>query len=40
MKDKIQVAVTVKDLYLTCSDLLRNAFFFDQLKAALMKLVL
>ena len=40
MKDKIEVAVKDKDLYLTQSDLLRNAFFMDQLKAAVMKLVL
>ena len=38
-KDKIQVAVKGKDLYLTRSDLLRNIFFMDRLKAA-MKLVL
>ena len=37
-KDKIQVAVKDKDLYLTCSDLLGNAFFMDRLKAAVMKL--
>ena len=39
-KDKIQVAVTDKDLYLTDSELLRNVFFMDRLKAAVMKLVL
>ena len=39
-KDKIQVAVEDKDLYLTRSDLLRNVFFMDRLKAAVMKLVL
>ena len=39
-KDKIQMAVKVKYLYLTRSDLLRNAFFMDRLKAAPMKLVL
>ena len=39
-KDKIQVAVKDKDLYLTRSDLLRNVFFMDRLKAAVMKLVL
>ena len=39
-KDKIQVAVKGKDLYLTRSDLLRNIFFMDRLKAAIMKLVL
>ena len=38
MKDKVQVAVKDKDLHLTRSDLLRNIFFMDQLKAALMKL--
>ena len=40
MKDKIQVAIKDKDLYLTRSDLLRNVFFMDRLKAAIMKLVL
>ena len=40
MKDKIQVAVKDKDLYLTRSDSLRNVFFMDRLKAAVMKLVL
>ena len=39
-KDKIQEAVKDKNLYLTCSDLLRNVFFTDRLKAAVMKLVL
>ena len=39
-KDKIQVAVKGKDLCLTRSELLRNVFFMDQLKAAVMKLVL
>ena len=39
-KDKIQVAVKDKDLYLTCSDLLRNVFFMDRLTASVMKLVL
>ena len=39
-KDKIQVAVKDKDLYLRRSDLLRNVFFMDRLKAAVMKLVL
>ena len=32
-KDRIQVAVKDKDVYLTRSDLLRNAFFMDWLKA-------
>ena len=36
-KDKIQVAVKDK---ITCLELLRNAFFMDRLKAAVMKLVL
>ena len=40
IKDKIQVAVKVKDLYLTRSDLLRYVFFMDRLKAAVMKLIL
>ena len=40
IKNKIQVALKDKDLYLTRSDLLRNVFFMDSLKAALMKLVL
>ena len=40
MKDKIHVAVKDKDLHLRCSDLLRNVFFMDLLKAAVMKLVL
>ena len=39
-KDKIQVAVKDKDLYLTCSELLRNVFFMDRLKAAVTKFVL
>ena len=39
-KDKIQVDVKDKDLYLTRSDLLKNVFFMEQLKAAVMKLVL
>ena len=39
-KDKIQVAVKDKDLYLKRPDLLRNVFFMDRLKAAVMKLVL
>ena len=39
-KDKIQVEVKDKDLYLTRSDLLRNIFFMDRLKAAVTKLVL
>ena len=39
-KDKMQVAVKGKDLYLTSSDLLRNIFFMDRLEAAIMKLVL
>ena len=39
-KDKIQVAVKDKDLYLMLSDLLRNVFFMDRLKAAVVKLVL
>ena len=39
-KDKIQVAIKDKDLYLTRSGLLGNVFFMDRLKAALMKLVL
>ena len=40
IKDKIQVAIKDKDLYLTRSDLLRNVFFMDLMKAAIMKLVL
>ena len=40
MKNKIQMAVKDKDLYLTRSDLLRNVFFMDRLKTAVMKLVL
>ena len=39
-KDKIQVAVKDKDLYLTRSDLLRHEFFMDRIRAAVMKLVL
>ena len=39
-KDKIQVTVKNKDFYLTRSDLLRNVFFMDRLKSAVMKLVL
>ena len=39
-KDKIQVAVKDKDLYLTRSEFLRNVFLMDRLKAAVMKLVL
>ena len=39
-KDKIHVAVKDKDLHLMRSDLLRNVFFMDRLKAAVMKLVL
>ena len=39
MKDKIQVAVKAKGLYLKRSDLLRNVFFMDRLKNAIMKLV-
>ena len=39
-KDKIQVVVKDKDLYLTRSVLLGNVFFMNQLKAAVMKLVL
>ena len=38
-KDKIQVAVKDKDLHLMRSGLLRNVFFMDRLKAAVMKLV-
>ena len=34
------MAVKDKDLYLTCSDLLRNLFFMDRLKATVMELVL
>ena len=40
IKDKIQVTVKDKDLYLTVSDLLRSLFFMDRLKAAVMKSVL
>ena len=39
IKNKVQVEVKDKDLHLTRSDLLRNVFFMDRLKAALMKLV-
>ena len=39
-KDKIQVAVKDKDLYLTRSDLLRNILLMNRLKAAVMNLVL
>ena len=39
-KDKIQVAVKDKGFYLTGSDLLRNVFFMDRLKAVVIKLVL
>ena len=39
-KDKIKVAAKDKDLYLTRSDLLRDVFFMDPLKADLMKIVL
>ena len=39
-KDKIQVAVKDKEIYLTRSDLLRNILFMDRLKAAIIKLVL
>ena len=39
-KDKIQVAVKGKDLYLTRSELLRTAFFMNRLKVAVRKLVL
>ena len=38
-KDKIQVAVKDKDLYLTRSDSLWNVFFMNQVKTAVMKLV-
>ena len=37
-KDKIQVAVKDKDLYLTRSDSLWNVFFMNQVKTAVMKL--
>ena len=40
MKDKIQVAIKNKNLSLTHLDLLRNEFFMDRFKAAVMKLVL
>lgn len=39
-KDKIQVVVEDKNLYLTRSDLLRNKFFMCRLKATVMELVL
>ena len=39
-QDKIQMAVKEKYLYLMRSDLLRNVFFMDRLKVAVMKLVL
>ena len=39
-KDNIKVAAKDKDLYLTRSDLLRDVFFMDPLKADLMKIVL
>ena len=39
MKDKIQVAIKDKDLYLTRSGSLWNAFFMNQVKTAVMKLV-
>ena len=39
-KYKILVAVKEKDLCLTRSELMRNAFFMDPLKAVVMKLVL
>ena len=39
-QDKIQMAVKEKYLHLTHSDLLRNVFFMDRLKVAVMKLVL
>lgn len=39
-KDKIQVTVKGKDLYLTHTKFLRNVFFMARLKAALMKLLL
>ena len=40
MKDEILVLVKDKDLYWKRSDLLRNVFVMDRLKAAVMKLVL
>ena len=40
MKDKILVAIKDKNLSLTRLDLLRNAFFMDRFRAAVMKLVL
>ena len=40
MEDKIHMAAKDKDLYLTRSDLLRNVFLMDWLKADVMKLVL
>ena len=39
-KDKVQVAVKNKNLYLMHSELLRNVFFTNQLKADVMKFVL
>ena len=39
-KDKIQVAIKDKHLYLTRSDLLRNVFCMDRLQAAVMRLAL
>ena len=39
-KDKIQATVKDKDLYLTHTKFLRNLFFMDRLKAAVMKLLL
>ena len=38
-KNKTQVAVKDKDLYLTCSKLLRNVFFIDRLKSAVLNVV-
>ena len=39
-KDKVQVAVKNKNLYLMHSELLTNVFFTNQLKADVMKFVL
>ena len=39
-KEKIQVAIKDKHLYLTRSDLLRNVFCMDRLQAAVMRLAL
>ena len=39
-KDQFNVAVRDRDLCLTRSDILRNAFFMDKLKTAVMKVVL